>query len=330
MDVEELKTQLIETMLGVMDVSEKFQSMGTKEIDTLVSAAINPTAKRTNPLVKKLYDLETTIGNLRSEFKKASLRAMITKETECDDPKTIPVAVPITVSEIEVKPEVKSEETEVKPVVKTTGRTKKVKEDVRVEESKVEPTKVEEPKAEVPKAEVPKTVSRAKKAKDPEPSSEEPKPDAKPAGRAKKTKDDLEVKTEAKPAPKEKKVKEETPKEKKPESPPPAAVEEDLDEESEEAEEAKPLHIRRKNIPKHVKTLVWNLHMGVDKLESKCISCRQEKVDARNFDCGHVIAESKGGSMNITNLRPICRACNGSMGTKSMNEFTKEFFGWEV
>jgi len=91
-----------------------------------------------------------------------------------------------------------------------------------------------------------------------------------------------------------------------------------------------PLCERRKKIPKHIKTLVWNTHMGISNLESKCFSCRTEKVDARNFQCGHVVAEAKGGDLKISNLRPICQPCNGSMGTRSMNEFTKEFFGWEV
>lgn len=88
--------------------------------------------------------------------------------------------------------------------------------------------------------------------------------------------------------------------------------------------------VRKKAIPKHVKTLVWNTYVGVDKLESKCFSCRAEKIDARYFQCGHVIAESKGGDLTMKNLRPICAPCNSSMGTKSMNEFTKEYFGWEV
>lgn len=96
------------------------------------------------------------------------------------------------------------------------------------------------------------------------------------------------------------------------------------------SEEKEPLHIRRKNIPKHVKTLVWNKYIGCDKAEAKCISCRQERIENRNFHCGHVIAESNGGDMTINNLRPICAPCNLSMGTKSMNEFTSEFFGWTV
>jgi hypothetical protein len=87
---------------------------------------------------------------------------------------------------------------------------------------------------------------------------------------------------------------------------------------------------RKKNIPKHIKTLVWNLYVGVDKLEAKCFSCRAEKIDARHFQCGHVIAEAKGGDITIKNLRPICQPCNSSMGTQSMNEFTKDYFGWEL
>ena len=91
-----------------------------------------------------------------------------------------------------------------------------------------------------------------------------------------------------------------------------------------------PIHLRRKKIPKHIKTLVWNKYMGSDVAQANCVSCRDTKITNRSFHCGHVIAESKGGDMTINNLRPICDACNGSMGVQSMNEFTKEFFGWVV
>jgi len=97
-----------------------------------------------------------------------------------------------------------------------------------------------------------------------------------------------------------------------------------------ESSESDPIHIRRKKIPKHIKTLVWNKYIGPDNASADCVSCRTMKISNRSFHCGHVIAESKGGDMTINNLRPICDACNGSMGTRSMNEFTKEFFGWTV
>jgi hypothetical protein len=95
-------------------------------------------------------------------------------------------------------------------------------------------------------------------------------------------------------------------------------------------ENKEPLHIRRKAIPKHIKTLVWNKYIGADIASSKCLSCKQERIENRNFHCGHVLAEAKGGDMTINNLRPICAPCNLSMGTRSMNEFTQEFFGWSV
>ena len=91
-----------------------------------------------------------------------------------------------------------------------------------------------------------------------------------------------------------------------------------------------PLHIRRKKTPKHIKTLVWNQHIGPDIATIECVSCRKEKITNRNFHCGHIVAESRGGDMTIKNLRPICAACNGAMGTRSMNEFTQEYFGWIV
>ena len=36
--------------------------------------------------------------------------------------------------------------------------------------------------------------------------------------------------------------------------------------------------------------------------------------------------ESKGGSTNIENLRPICSKCNGSMATQNMEEFMKKYY----
>jgi hypothetical protein len=93
---------------------------------------------------------------------------------------------------------------------------------------------------------------------------------------------------------------------------------------------SEPLHVRRKKIPTSIKTLVWNKYIGPDVAQADCVSCRTAKISVRSFHCGHVIADAKGGDMTINNLRPICAPCNGGMGTRSMNEFTKEYFGWTV
>jgi hypothetical protein len=94
---------------------------------------------------------------------------------------------------------------------------------------------------------------------------------------------------------------------------------------------AEPADRRSKlKIPKHIKNLVWNKYIGADNATAKCVCCRQASISNTSFDCGHVIAEANGGDMNINNLRPICRDCNAGMGTRSMNDFTTEFFGWMV
>jgi 5-methylcytosine-specific restriction endonuclease McrA len=75
---------------------------------------------------------------------------------------------------------------------------------------------------------------------------------------------------------------------------------------------------------------VWNEYIGPTKAQAKCLCCRKAKISIRSFQCGHVIADIKGGSTTITNMRPICKECNCSMGTRSMNDFTMEYFGWTV
>ena len=99
---------------------------------------------------------------------------------------------------------------------------------------------------------------------------------------------------------------------------------------SAEEDAAEPLHVRRKKIPSSIRTLVWNKYIAADVAQADCFCCRTAKISVRSFDCGHVIAEAKGGDLTINNLRPICKDCNKSMGTRSMNEFTKEYFGWTV
>jgi hypothetical protein len=87
---------------------------------------------------------------------------------------------------------------------------------------------------------------------------------------------------------------------------------------------------KKKAIPKHVKTIVWDTYIGADKAIAACCCCLFTEISIRNFHCGHVIAEVNGGDLTIQNLRPICAPCNLSMGRRNMNEFTKEFFGWLV
>jgi hypothetical protein len=44
-----------------------------------------------------------------------------------------------------------------------------------------------------------------------------------------------------------------------------------------------------------------------------------------NFEVGHVISEKSGGTHEINNLRPICFACNHSMGSENMIDFVVKY-----
>jgi len=52
-----------------------------------------------------------------------------------------------------------------------------------------------------------------------------------------------------------------------------------------------------------------------------CYCCGIEQVTRSNFDAGHVVARAKGGSDELTNLRPICGCCNSSSGVENMRDF---------
>lgn len=71
--------------------------------------------------------------------------------------------------------------------------------------------------------------------------------------------------------------------------------------------------------------LVWNIHIGEAIGKAKCMCCGVTDITQLAFNCGHIVAEAKGGATIVSNLKPICQNCNSSMGTKDMNEFMKTF-----
>jgi len=46
-----------------------------------------------------------------------------------------------------------------------------------------------------------------------------------------------------------------------------------------------PIHVRRKKIPKAIRTLTWNLHIGAHRGEDRCMCCKEKKIDIANFHC---------------------------------------------
>ena len=80
---------------------------------------------------------------------------------------------------------------------------------------------------------------------------------------------------------------------------------------------------KRKSIPSSVKKNLWIRYTG-EKYKGPCFVCK-EIIDIHNFEAGHVIPASKGGSDNISNLRPICKSCNRSMSDMDLNEFKRNY-----
>ena len=81
----------------------------------------------------------------------------------------------------------------------------------------------------------------------------------------------------------------------------------------------------KQKIPAAVRRIVWNDYIGQKFGIGKCFCCRKADIVQISFHCGHVISEKEGGTMKVSNLRPICSNCNASMGTKNMIDFMKHF-----
>jgi len=73
---------------------------------------------------------------------------------------------------------------------------------------------------------------------------------------------------------------------------------------------------KKKRVPKAIREAVWIKHVG-RRFDHKCLThwC-PNKMTVFDFQTSHNIPESKGGSMELDNLYPLCGRCNQSMGNK--------------
>ncbi len=103
-------------------------------------------------------------------------------------------------------------------------------------------------------------------------------------------------------------------------------IEEEQKKIKEEEEEKKKENKRKKQaIPKNVRTIIWNNYIGEDIIKHKCLCCKKATICNTNFEVGHVLSEKNGGTHEINNLRPICFACNHSMGTENMVDYVVKY-----
>ena len=82
---------------------------------------------------------------------------------------------------------------------------------------------------------------------------------------------------------------------------------------------------KKQTIPKHVRKLVWNTYIGNDIIKHKCLCCKKITIENTFFECGHVVSEKCGGTLELSNLRPICSECNKSMGAVNMVDYVKMY-----
>jgi 5-methylcytosine-specific restriction endonuclease McrA len=80
----------------------------------------------------------------------------------------------------------------------------------------------------------------------------------------------------------------------------------------------------KQTIPKALREQVWIANVG-PAFQTKClVRWCQNQISVFDFEVGHNIPESKGGTLEITNLRPICSRCNKSMSDNyTIDEWNK-------
>jgi len=95
--------------------------------------------------------------------------------------------------------------------------------------------------------------------------------------------------------------------------------------EKQKQEEKSELKRKKQSIPKNVRIIVWNHYIGEDIIKHKCLCCKKVTISNTNFEVGHVLSEKNSGTHEINNLRPICFACNHSMGAENMIDFVVKY-----
>ncbi len=82
--------------------------------------------------------------------------------------------------------------------------------------------------------------------------------------------------------------------------------------------------VKKQPIKQAKKISVWHTHVGKTVGSRTCFCCKTSEITQLNFACGHVVSEHDGGTLDVNNLRPVCTACNSSMGTKNMRDFMRD------
>ena len=82
--------------------------------------------------------------------------------------------------------------------------------------------------------------------------------------------------------------------------------------------------VKKQTIPKALREQLWIKNCGKE-FEHKCyVSWCQNTITVFDFHVGHDKPESKGGTLDLKNLKPICSRCNSSMSNNyTIKEWVK-------
>lgn len=82
---------------------------------------------------------------------------------------------------------------------------------------------------------------------------------------------------------------------------------------------------KKQKISKAIRTACWEKYLkdsSQGTYQVKCpIKICNNMINPMTFQCGHIISEKNNGKVELSNLKPICSSCNGSMATKNWDEF---------
>ena len=86
---------------------------------------------------------------------------------------------------------------------------------------------------------------------------------------------------------------------------------------------------RKQNIPKAVREQCWIASFG-KVFEHKCyVDWCENIINPFDYHVGHDKPESKGGTLDISNIKPICARCNLSMSDNYTIQEWIETYGKE-
>ena len=79
----------------------------------------------------------------------------------------------------------------------------------------------------------------------------------------------------------------------------------------------------KQRVPAALREAVWVRHNG-RAYDAECaVRWCETALTPFSFEVGHNLPESRGGTLDIDNLRPICALCNRSMGsTYTIDQFS--------